>query len=207
MSEGNRGEGNRILVIDDHPLFRKGVMQLIAMAPQLELVGEASNGEQGVAKAKELDPDLILLDLHMAGIPVLGANVGARDIGIGDDPALKLNIQVTVAFGGGTSLITNLQGAPDNGSGAAGSFTTFLTGATVLEANLTPGQQLLPVDVPRPPQGSYIPRFLQLQYVTSGTHTSGKLFGGIVLDRIDQPWLATNNNVLSGYPAGIVINN
>ncbi|MBZ5616224.1 MAG: hypothetical protein LAO23_19625 [Acidobacteriia bacterium] len=148
-----------------------------------------------------------LIDLHMAGIPVLGANVGARDIGIGDDPALKLNIQVTVAFGGGTSLITNLQGAPDNGSGAAGSFTTFLTGATVLEANLTPGQQLLPVDVPRPPQGSYIPRFLQLQYVTSGTHTSGKLFGGIVLDRIDQPWLATNNNVLSGYPAGIVINN
>ena len=60
-------QGNRILIIDDHPLFRKGVAQLIAMAPHLDVVGEASNGEQGVAMAKELDPDMILLDLHMAG--------------------------------------------------------------------------------------------------------------------------------------------
>jgi two-component system nitrate/nitrite response regulator NarL len=60
--------GNGILIIDDHPLFRKGVGQLIAMAPQLELVGEASSGEQGVALAKRLDPDLILLDLYMAGM-------------------------------------------------------------------------------------------------------------------------------------------
>jgi len=69
-------EGNRILIIDDHPLFRKGVAQLITMAPHLEVVGEASNGEQGVAKAKELDPDLILLDLHMrdmSGIETLKA--------------------------------------------------------------------------------------------------------------------------------------
>jgi two-component system nitrate/nitrite response regulator NarL len=60
-------QGNRILIIDDHPLFRKGVAQLIAMAPHLQVVGEASNGEQGVAMAKELDPDMILLDLHMTG--------------------------------------------------------------------------------------------------------------------------------------------
>ena len=61
-------EGNRILIIDDHPLFRKGVAQLIAMAPHLEVVGEVSNGEQGVAIAKALDPDLVLLDLHMTGM-------------------------------------------------------------------------------------------------------------------------------------------
>ena len=61
-------DGNRILIIDDHPLFRKGVAQLIAMAPHLEVVGEVSNGEQGVAIAKALDPDLVLLDLHMTGM-------------------------------------------------------------------------------------------------------------------------------------------
>ena len=61
-------EGNRILIIDDHPLFRKGVAQLIAMAPHLEVVGEVSNGEQGVAIAKALEPDLVLLDLHMTGM-------------------------------------------------------------------------------------------------------------------------------------------
>jgi len=61
-------QGNRILIIDDHPLFRKGVVQLIAMAPHLQVVGEASGGEQGVAMARELDPDMILLDLHMTGM-------------------------------------------------------------------------------------------------------------------------------------------
>ena len=75
-------DGNRILVIDDHPLFRKGVTQLIAMAPHLELVGEASNGEQGVAMAKRLDPDLILLDLHMAGMGGIDTLKAIRDAGL-----------------------------------------------------------------------------------------------------------------------------
>ncbi len=75
-------EGNRILVIDDHPLFRKGVSQLIAMAPQLKLVGEASNGEQGIARAKELDPDLILLDLHMTGMGGIETLKAIREAGL-----------------------------------------------------------------------------------------------------------------------------
>ncbi len=75
-------EGNRILVIDDHPLFRKGVGQLIAMVPHLELVGEASSGEQGVARAGELDPDLILLDLHMAGMSGIETLKAIRDSGL-----------------------------------------------------------------------------------------------------------------------------
>jgi two-component system nitrate/nitrite response regulator NarL len=75
-------EGNRILIIDDHPLFRKGVSQLIAMAPHLQLVGEASSGEQGVAKARELDPDLILLDLHMKGMNGIDTLKAIRDAGL-----------------------------------------------------------------------------------------------------------------------------
>jgi two-component system nitrate/nitrite response regulator NarL len=75
-------EGNRILIIDDHPLFRKGVSQLIAMAPHLQLVGEASNGELGVAKAKELDPDLILLDLHMKSMNGIDTLKAIRDAGL-----------------------------------------------------------------------------------------------------------------------------
>src|SRR3989337_2084949 len=75
-------QGNRVLIIDDHPLFRKGVSQLIAMAPHLQLVGEASNGEQGVAKARELDPDLILLDLHMKGMNGIDTLKAIRDAGI-----------------------------------------------------------------------------------------------------------------------------
>ena len=56
-----------VLVIDDHPLFRKGVLQLLASAKTLAPVGEAENGEAGIEKALGLAPDLILLDLNMKG--------------------------------------------------------------------------------------------------------------------------------------------
>ncbi|MBU9836038.1 two-component system response regulator NarL [Rahnella sp. L72c] len=57
-----------ILLIDDHPMLRNGVKQLIALDSRLKVIGEASNGEQGVELAKQLDPDLILLDLNMPGM-------------------------------------------------------------------------------------------------------------------------------------------
>jgi two-component system nitrate/nitrite response regulator NarL len=55
----------RILLIDDHPLFRKGVAQLVRADAELELAGEASDGATGLALAVEADPDLILIDLNM----------------------------------------------------------------------------------------------------------------------------------------------
>jgi two-component system nitrate/nitrite response regulator NarL len=57
-----------VLVIDDHPLFRKGVADLIGMEPALRLVGEAADGAAGVRLARSLRPDLILLDLNMKGM-------------------------------------------------------------------------------------------------------------------------------------------
>src|SRR5471030_343703 len=57
-----------ILLIDDHPMLRSGVRQLISLDGSLKVVAEATNGEQGVRLAKEWDPDLILLDLNMPGM-------------------------------------------------------------------------------------------------------------------------------------------
>ena len=57
-----------ILLIDDHPMLRTGVKQLVSMAPDISVIGEASNGEQGIELAESLDPDLILLDLNMPGM-------------------------------------------------------------------------------------------------------------------------------------------
>jgi len=65
-----------ILIVDDHPLFRKGLIQLIQTADEFELVGEASCGKDGIALAHTLNPDMILLDLNMkdmSGIDVLKA--------------------------------------------------------------------------------------------------------------------------------------
>ena len=57
-----------VIIIDDHPLFRKGVSQLIALDDRLHLIGEASSGEEGLELARALEPDLILLDLNMKGM-------------------------------------------------------------------------------------------------------------------------------------------
>lgn len=57
-----------ILLIDDHPMLRSGVRQLIGMDPGLTVVAEAAGGEQGLLLAETLDPDLILLDLTMPGM-------------------------------------------------------------------------------------------------------------------------------------------
>ena len=57
-----------LIAIDDHPLFRKGVSDLIGMEDCLSLIGEAANGEDGLALAKEVKPNIILLDLNMKGM-------------------------------------------------------------------------------------------------------------------------------------------
>lgn len=70
----------RLLIIDDHPLFRKGVRQLVTPEPEFDVVGEASCGQEGITLAKSLDPDMILLDLNMKdmnGVEVLKAIKGA----------------------------------------------------------------------------------------------------------------------------------
>lgn len=58
----------RILLVDDHNLFRSGIRLLLSRNPDFEVVGEAADGLEGVKRAKELLPDIVLLDLHMPGI-------------------------------------------------------------------------------------------------------------------------------------------
>nr|WP_299234624.1 two-component system response regulator NarL [uncultured Halomonas sp.] len=57
-----------ILIIDDHPLLRRGVSQLLELEDDLLLAGEAGEPEEGIRLVQELDPDMVLLDLNMPGI-------------------------------------------------------------------------------------------------------------------------------------------
>jgi two-component system nitrate/nitrite response regulator NarL len=59
----------RVLLVDDHTLFRSGVKALLSRNPDFEVVGEAADGLEGVKRAKALNPDVVLLDLHMPGTP------------------------------------------------------------------------------------------------------------------------------------------
>jgi DNA-binding NarL/FixJ family response regulator len=56
-----------VLVVDDHPLFRKGVVHALGAEPGIAVVGEASSGEEALRLARERLPDLVLLDISMPG--------------------------------------------------------------------------------------------------------------------------------------------
>ncbi len=58
----------RILVADDHTLFRSGLRALFGSVPDTEVAGEAADGEEAVAKTAELRPDVVLMDIQMPGI-------------------------------------------------------------------------------------------------------------------------------------------
>jgi len=63
-----------VLIVDDHPLFRKGLTQLLQTVPHFRLVGEASSGHEGIDRVRQIRPDLLLLDLNMkdmSGLEVL----------------------------------------------------------------------------------------------------------------------------------------
>ncbi|MCJ2376751.1 response regulator [Vibrio sp. ZSDZ34] len=67
------------MLVDDHPLMRRGIGQLLSFEEEFEVVGEASNGADAVAIAKEQEPDLILLDLNMKGMSGLDTLKALRE--------------------------------------------------------------------------------------------------------------------------------
>ena len=156
-----------------------------------------------------------VIDLGLTGIPAVsgsnasGAGGGARDLGVGDKPSLKVLVDVTVAFDNITSLQIIVQGTHDDGTGApyATDWTTMASGPVVALASLVAGARICDIDLPRPAPGQAMPRYLRLGYVqvASSANDSGYLVGTLVLDRIDQPIGAAAT--LSGYPAGITVAN
>jgi len=107
VGEGGMHGGNGILIIDDHPLFRKGVVQLIGMAPHLRVVGEASSGEAGVEMAKALAPDLILLDLNMSGMG------GIETLKAIQDADLDCRVVILTVSDNADDLVAAIRGGAD----------------------------------------------------------------------------------------------
>ncbi len=58
----------RVLIVDDHALFREGLAGIISAQPDLQVIGEAGDGLEAIVKARELKPDLILMDIKMPGV-------------------------------------------------------------------------------------------------------------------------------------------
>ena len=67
----------RVVVVDDHPLYREGLVVAMSAMPGVDVVGEAADGEQAVERVAELRPDVVVMDLHM---PVLNGIDATRRI-------------------------------------------------------------------------------------------------------------------------------
>ncbi|MCL1800666.1 MAG: response regulator transcription factor [Promicromonosporaceae bacterium] len=93
MSDSSQSELIRIVVADDHPVVRSGLVAMLGLEPDFEIVGEADDGAAAVRLAAELNPDVVLTDLRMPGMDGVAAT---REI---------------VALGGSAELTPDLSAA------------------------------------------------------------------------------------------------
>lgn len=96
-----------VLIIDDHPLFRKGVGQLIEMEEDLNLVAEAQSGQEGIKLARIHQPDIILLDLNMKGMN------GIETLKHLKDTELECTVIVLTVSNAGEDLVNALHAGAD----------------------------------------------------------------------------------------------
>jgi DNA-binding NarL/FixJ family response regulator len=78
----------RVLLADDHAMFRQGVSEMLSTDGEIEVVGEAENGQEAVVLARRLEPDVVLLDVEMPG---MGAKE-AMEIMLGNSPSPRVII-------------------------------------------------------------------------------------------------------------------
>jgi DNA-binding NarL/FixJ family response regulator len=74
------GEPIRVLVVDDHALFRRGLEMVLGQEPDVEVVGEAADGAEAVAKASALLPDIVLMDVRMPRRSGIEACTAIKDV-------------------------------------------------------------------------------------------------------------------------------
>jgi DNA-binding NarL/FixJ family response regulator len=92
VSKGTRNGPIRVVVVDDHDLFRAGLSSVLASHDDIEVVAQASGGTTGVRRARELHPDVVLMDLRM---PDLDGPAATQAI-LESDPSTRV-LALTVA--------------------------------------------------------------------------------------------------------------
>ena len=81
MGERRDGAALRVLLVDDHQVVRRGLRTFLEVQDDIDVVGEASDGEEGIARAEELRPDVVLMDVRMPGVDGIEALRKLRDLG------------------------------------------------------------------------------------------------------------------------------
>jgi DNA-binding NarL/FixJ family response regulator len=93
----------RILVVDDHPVLREGIAALVNGQPDMKLVGEASNGQEGLAQYRLHRPDVTLMDLQMPTMSGIETVIAIRD----EFPDARIIVLTT--YGGDVQVVRALK--------------------------------------------------------------------------------------------------
>jgi DNA-binding NarL/FixJ family response regulator len=96
----------RVLIADDHPLFRHGIREFLSLASEIQVVGEATSGEEVITQAEALHPDVILMDVNMPG----GNGIEATRRILHDSPHIRILV-VTMFEDDGTVFAAMRAGA------------------------------------------------------------------------------------------------
>lgn len=69
----------RVIIADDHPAFREGLSRILMVEESLEVIGQAADGEEAIALTRELDPDVIIMDINMPRVDGIEATKKIKD--------------------------------------------------------------------------------------------------------------------------------
>lgn len=72
----------RVIIVDDHPVVREGLAMLLAEEPDIEVVGQAADGDEAIALATRVQPDVVVMDLMMPALDGVAATRGLRAAGV-----------------------------------------------------------------------------------------------------------------------------
>src|SRR5258705_5434000 len=86
MAAVGRSRSVRVLVVDDHPLYRKGLLTAVSVLPDVEVVGEAADASAAVELAALLAPDVVIMDLNLSAGGVKGNGIDATRRVVADRP-------------------------------------------------------------------------------------------------------------------------
>jgi two-component system nitrate/nitrite response regulator NarL len=211
----------RVLLVDDHTLFRSGIKLLLERQPGFEVVGEAGDGLEGVKRANQLKPDIVLLDLHMpitsglAAIPLLMEEAPDAQILIltvsedADDllDALRAGARGYLLKNIETDFLLNSIRSAANGesvmsSQMAGKLADAVRSipisiSTTLEVNkLTPREREIIVMLARGASNKEIARLLDLAESTVKIHVQGILRKLNLASRVQAAVYAVEHNLV-----------